>query len=779
MRSTVLDHWRWCIKLSLPIEEDCHEVWYKWLEDESLTAKEYSIFLAALAATYNKEGAISLAEEVVEHYRKSDIPNQRDEDGATVFWNSVLSVYAKQGTGPNAGEDAVEMLAQIPDPNDRSYSIAMEALAGVAPMDSSAAATAADLFAQMIPKTDQVAVTHAFVHLLRAHSKSQQTEGAQLAWDLLQGAVEDYLQQTTPDETRPVPNQHAFAAVIAGFCRRKEYEAASHVMERLQALHQQTGDNQHFSVSAATFNKILDATPSVKLLRSFDGADTVSYNTVLVHLNKSKDPEAATLSYELLQEMKGRGLKPDKISFTAVLHAVKDPHVAEKVFQDFLMVTGHHPSVTIFNAIMSVWAESRRDHPEAPVRVQMYFDQLRGRFISTGGRTQPTRKSYGLLLKCLGKNGAAASRVLNIMYEDLLRHNNELAKPTRATFHTVMEAWRRGMNIHHPEKAVFRIESLLRQMQTEHDSRGWDVKPNRGSFLILLKTLAFAGSEATAERAESVLQYMQRDADDRLNPDSMCYSTVMDAWFRAGPEHSLRAQALYQEMQRRWQEGDENFTPHLFTYGMMLKIWASSSHPQAASKADEVYQHMKSRSDGKVAPGVWHVTTLMDAHAASGNCARVHELMENELQIPPERVHYNILLKSYARSPDTPNAAEKAASIMEIMRDTQRPDTVTYTTFLKVLQNSRREDAYETSKEVVNGMLELLKTGETSVTPSANTWTVLLETLLNASHMSNESKRLEVAWMEPYILENDEKGEKLGATRYWIQRIRDHSGVAL
>ena len=33
MRSTVLDHWRWCIKLSLPIEEDCHEVWYKWLED--------------------------------------------------------------------------------------------------------------------------------------------------------------------------------------------------------------------------------------------------------------------------------------------------------------------------------------------------------------------------------------------------------------------------------------------------------------------------------------------------------------------------------------------------------------------------------------------------------------------------------------------------------------------------------------------------------------------------------------------------------------------------
>lgn len=772
MRSTVLDHWRWCLKLSIPVEESCTEVWTRWLQDSSppLTIREYSIFLSGLASADGEPRAVEMMQDVLRHYKLKRTTGSAEDE--TVFWNSVLSVYAKKSNTPGNAGEAIRILRQMKNPNDRSYSIVLEALACTASFDDEACNTAADLYSEMKPKTDRTAVTHGFVHLLRTHAKSSNANGAQLGLELLQGAVQDYLQ--LPDDNGPIPNQYAFAAVIAGFCQRSDFDMASRVIEQLQALHQRTGNDEHFLLSVDTFNQVLNAAPSVKLLQSFEKRDVISYNTVLTHLFKSKTDNRHQLSADLLAEMKGRGIQPNTTTYSTALQLTKDPRAAELLFQDFLAKTGNKPTLYIFNAMMLVWTNARNEYPEASARVQMYFDQLRGAFLSSRGKIRPTRRSYALLLRCLQGNGAASSRVLNIMYEDLLHHRNVHATPDRSIFHSVMDSWRQGVDQRNGEKSVLKVEALIRQMQHEHGSRGWDVKPNRGSFLILLKTMAEVGTETAAERAEDLLQFMHRSDDPFVRPDAMCYNSVINAWYKVGSNHTLRAQAIYQEMIRRWEDGDKAFEPHLFTYGLMLKVWASSTHPQAGEKAQEVYSQMKSRNDKKLVPGVWHVTTLMDAHAGCGNVEIVHDLLQNELQIDPQRIHYNTLLKAYARSSSAVDAPEQAASIMERMKDDQRPDAATYTNFLKILQNSNRPSAYEDSREVIKGMLELSRTGEASATPTAQTWTVILQTLFKNATMSLESKRLEVAWMEPHILQDDPNDEKNRATQYWIHQIRAH-----
>jgi tetratricopeptide (TPR) repeat protein len=200
----------------------------------------------------------------------------------------------------------------------------------------------------------------------------------------------------------------------------------------------------------------------------------------------------------------------------------------------------------------------------------------------------------------------------------------------------------------------------------------------------------------------------------------------------------MAAQELYDEMKRK------GVTPHLFTYGVMLKVWGMSSLPEALQRAEAIYQDLA--ADEKAEVGVWHTNALMNIYANFGRVEKAKECLEAIAKtIVPQQVHYNTVLKACARSDNQSiDVLAEAAQLVQTMRDRlQRPDVVTYTTLLQIYR--RNDVAYAISRTLVEGMMKLAASGETSAAPTVQTWMALLDYWRTGTSRPHDT---ELDWIE-------------------------------
>ena len=62
-------------------------------------------------------------------------------------------------------------------------------------------------------------------------------------------------------------------------------------------------------------------------------------------------------------------------------------------------------------------------------------------------------------------------------------------------------------------------------------------------------------------------------------PDTIIYSTVINAWAKQG--NALRAEAMLERMTNDYKSGNQNAKPNLRTFNSLMDAWAKSTSPEA------------------------------------------------------------------------------------------------------------------------------------------------------------------------------------------------------
>ena len=649
---------------------------------------------------------------------------------------------------------------------------------------------------------------HCFSAVMSGYARRGQTERVEALLADLQRLYE------ATGDTGFVPTVTTFNSVLEAYTRQASPAAAARAQQLLERLFQMAAESNMPTVARpdrTSVNTCIhawatsgapDAVERAEdlLVRASTGAwpgilpDAYSYTTVLKAWTRSDRPEAAGRCEAILRSVwelvdkydnsdsssQGpRPVPPNDVTYSTVIftwskRAPRDPTAplrAEAVYHDMLQRyqkgdESLKPSLSVYTSLIWAWAHSSR--PESDARAQLYFDQMRGKFMAGDDKLRPNAKIYNALItsKQRHKNGAGAEQVLHQMYHDFLQHKNISAMPNRIVFHNVMSAWAASNNT----LAYQRIEAILRQMQKEHETRGWDCRPNGTSFSILLSSLARVGQREAAERAEEVLRHMHALAsgdggDPSVKPNNYCYATVLNAWARVSrsKEYSdapLRAQALFDDMRARHQGGDAKLVPNTFAYSNLLSAWANSGHPDAGRNALAVLNEMEDRhaldSRQNEAPKDYHFNDVLCAFARAGdvdNAERVWDRMVNNVQQRlrrPTLSSVNTLVSAYAVS-QRPDAIEKAQQLLQSAKALtgQPPNVVTYTAFLTCWQHTAAarsgrdgDDAYATVKTIVE---EMAATNDPTVTPNQHTFEALLRILLLSSESMTPAERQQEA----------------------------------
>lgn len=529
--------------------------------------------------------------------------------------------------------------------------------------------------------------------------------------------------------------------------------------------------------------------------------DPYSYTTVMKAWAQSKRPEAAERCQGILRAMweryeqpavagveklREKIAKPNNVTYSTAIFAWSSatngpeaPLRAEAIYRD--MQERHRsgdldlkPSLSVYISLITVWARSSRK--ESDLRAQLYFDQMRGHYMAGDESLRPTDKVYNALLtsKKIRGDGEGAERVLKNMYDDCLTHGNTVATPNRFIFHNVMSAWAASGSSQAPE----RIEAILTHMRKEHAARKWDCKPNRVSLSILLNCLAKQGTREAAERADGVLRQMYKSSDESVQPCSYTCATALNAWSSTThvPEAPIRAQAIFDDMMRRYEQGDKDLQPNSYAYNCLATTWAKSAHHDAGRRALAILNEMQERFErdpqNHEPPGPFLFTAVINAFAAKGDAENAQRVLQRMINagIPPHRTSLNAVLKAYSRC-GAPDAVEQAEQLLRDIKakHSHSPNVVSYTTFLLCLRRSGRPDAYRRSKAVVEAMMVQSDQGDAATTPNEATIATLLATLIDSADATLD-KSNEAVYVE--ALMSDVKVQPTAESTRDLHKIR-------
>ena len=390
------------------------------------------------------------------------------------------------------------------------------------------------------------------------------------------------------------------------------------------------------------------------LLRHMDERDiepnTVVLNAVLSTWVKSKNPAAVERTAEILRNMEGSVSPPDLISYNTHLHA--------------LML---HTS------------------PKRPENALKAYELLNR--METMETVQPNLFSYNLVLRALNRVNKVQDAA-NVLRQLVQRG----IEPDTFSFNQVLAALARV-------RAADTAYELL-QYQIESGT-----PPDVASYASVLSAY---GPERVGE-AENMLRNM------KIPPNAVCYNVMMDLWAKSGQGTlgARKAEQLLQEMQDRYEAGNEAMKPTLVSYNALLNAWARSGTRCCGHKAETYLDQMWElyrAGDKKVKPNDCSYNTVINAISKSQNegkaqkALRVLRRMDKMYQAGnkdarPDTVTYTAVLNSCAfpavlDSRTRRKAWDTALFTLQELRESRygHPNQVTYGVFIKACGNLLHDD---------------------------------------------------------------------------------------
>lgn len=600
-----------------------------------------------------------------------------------ILWNSVLTVVAKQGRGPDVGEQAEALLRRmmmispsslpatlttnttLVQPNEISYACVLEAWAGTAPSNPHAGTNAERLLREMIVTCGKL-----------RRRQQQATRGG---------------------------NENA-ATVATG------------VSSSSSPFHEDNTTSFHGGTNSSM---------------SVDTAASTCYLHVLRAWSKcTHHPDGADRANQILQGMVRHYLRQTNDS--------NDDDTDDNEMEYYPNVK---PSRHCFSAVMSGYAD--RGQPE---NVEQLLGELQTLYQSSGGDPllYPTTAVFNSVLEAYVQQGTPASaaraqQLLERLYQTAVVADNtnhsqfyRLCLPDTTSVNTCIHGWAESG----APDAVERAEALLVAA-----SEWTGVSPDPYSYTTVMKAWSRSDRPEAAERCEQILRsmwerYEQSTLPDdttsttvwkKLKPNHVTYSTAIYTWSIAthNPDAPLRAEAIYQDMLKRYQNGDRDLKPTLSIFLALITAWAHSNRKESDVRAQVYFDQMR---------GLY---------------------MAGDDSVRPTDKVYNALIASKKRL----NDGEGAEQILKHMYDdylnhgnkAARPNRFVFHNVMSAWANSKRPDANHRIEAMLIQMQKEHETRKWDCKPNRMDFNILL-TSLGKLKSRESAKRAESVLRHMYAL---------------------------
>ena len=511
-------------------------------------------------------------------------------------------------------------------------------------------------FTQLLPDTST------YNHVLNVHALGGNTERA----EALEKELETVFKSNT--DKGPSPDRITFTTLIKAYAVKQKV----------------------IGTSADTSEIAADATKVFQRMKSLSNAgwpdlspNIVTYNMLISIWTQVGNRDALNMAMQLLREMRDeQNLLPDSITYTTLIHGWSRgvPHLSRL--------------------------------PEAGYRAEQLLEELE--------QLPPKKLRFGFsrttvynsVISAWSKSGEKdiAQRVDSILskLEDKFFNGNADARPDKTTFLCMIDAYAKARI---PD-AEERCDALLQRMNHFREVFQFeDLEPDRAVYNAVLNALAKSFQAKSAEKAEEILTMMQSAPDEKLRPDIVTYSTVIDCHTKCG-DGSRKAEELLRFVEGNYRGGDRSLEPNPVFYSAILQAWAKTATAEGAEKAEELLR----RNLGLYEEGYEYAkphgilyNAVMDAIARSGDQKsgqRAEELLDEmealyqagNQEMKPSRRSFNAVMLAYRNEGDGGKKAEELLSRMEDLAAEGRyevaPDVVSYNTVVgAIVDNGDREAA--------------------------------------------------------------------------------------
>lgn len=399
----------------------------------------------------------------------------------------------------------------------------------------------------------------------------------------------------------------------------------------------------------------------------------LSLNLNLDSLAKSGAPTRAQellLRIEALHEEGYYAVAPDTVSYNSVLNAWARSTASSSADRavDLINSMRVNPNLVTYNTLILAFAKrGLAQNAEAILRAMM----------QESSTISPDTISFNTVLYAWASlyEGEKAECLLKEMMTLALEGNYTDLRPDTISFNTVLHAYR-----YNPQRARL----LLNHMEKLHEAGNEHVEPDVYSYTSVIQAWACSSSSssrkskaASAFQAKQLLEKMERICHDQqqVTPNIVSYTCVMSALSKSKERGAAQeAHNVLERMLERYRAGDENLKPDTIAFSTVIQAWANDDDsPHAAQRALDLLEQMKFLSQKEnlnVAPNALTYTSVIRALGNSrgdANAATIAQALLEEIRPQPSTIHYNAVINAHARSPNR-EKAECAWQLMQTMK---------------------------------------------------------------------------------------------------------------
>ena len=339
----------------------------------------------------------------------------------------------------------------------------------------------------------------------------------------------------------------------------------------------------------------------------------------------------------------------------------------------------------------------------AAARAQKVFDEMyEAHVMEERPELWPNVTIYNLLIDAHAwshsrDGGEKAQLILDRMQDGTVE---EIARPNVDTYIKVIEGW---ANRRKPERAEQVFESLKERYES---MKGDDIRPNTGAYNKLIKAWMKSGKPEAPKKAEALLNEMvemYNDGNEAIKPNRKTWVQVMKAFGGQNDVESVEKIAELLQKLARWYRilGDEDCRPDTLCYNVLIKVTGQVRGMQEQTE-EILYSMMESYEAGNEAmrPNGATFVNVYNSFRSTNNPDNAADIVEKILE----------LQESASKGKD----------------DDMKPDVRAYNAALAVISRANDPNKSKRAKDILVRMIEKRDKGDMSVAPNLRTYNNVL-----------------------------------------------------
>ena len=341
-----------------------------------------------------------------------------------------------------------------------------------------------------------------------------------------------------------------------------------------------------------------------------------------------------------------------------------------------------------FHLAIVVNAWSRSNSADAPNRVETLLKWMRE--VSKNGTLSscsPTSESYGAAISCWSRSSLpnAPQRAEALFREmiDLYNQGHDNLRPTAYSYGAVMSGFAKVGDYDKCNQLILE----MKEQCTKHGN--YDCKPRPRDYVTCLNALVQSNKPTAPEMAESIITQLWEEYDpSRTNksscnemvvvPDVQMYTAATNCWIKSKLPHAAeRAEALYRDLQRRWECGDvQNLDmDNSFLQINILNLYAMEGQLEKVAKLLKEFiswdPTKKESPANNATAGMYNALLVACKSSVPVQPQRAESLLSmmwsmfesGQIRMKPTAVSYGMVIDCWARSDDE-NSAQRAEAVL-------------------------------------------------------------------------------------------------------------------